>query len=144
MLLLELSTTFTLLALDALALGQGQHLLVLDPQFATAELHMIECVDNGLRLLRRCEVGERQATEHTVVEVVVERIWKWQIHVDHKLNKLLFLHGEWDILDNNSGRYQFVVVIISATLQTRCVDGRRRLLLLLRPLRLIIPYLKRH
>ena len=108
-LLLELAAALTLLALDALAFGDRQHLLVLDAQLAAVQLEVVHRVDDGGRLLGGGEVGKGQASEDAVVKVVVEGIGQRQAQVSHELHQLLLLDGEGDVLDDDGGGDELLV-----------------------------------
>jgi hypothetical protein len=129
-LLLKLATSLTLLALDAFALSQGQHLLVLDAKLATAEFHVVESVDDLVSLTRGGEVSKGQTSEDAIVEVVVEGIGQRQVHVNHELNKLLFLDSEGDVLDDNGSGDQLVIIFkrLSSTIGTSRRKKRGRAL----------------
>ena len=72
---------------------------------------MVQVVDYCGCLLRRREIGEGQASENTVVEVVVKCIWQRQVHVRHQLYELLFLGRKRDVLDDDGGRNEFLIGI---------------------------------
>ena len=100
---------------------------------------MIQSVDDLIGLRRRGEVGKRETTEDTVIEVIVECIWERQVHVDHQLNELLLLDCERDILDNNGSRNELFIIVLrvwTTWSRARSEDG----LVLLR-LRVIVPQL---
>ena len=111
MLLLELAASLALLALDALAFLQRQHLLVLDTQLAALELKVIEVFDHDGGLLGRGEIGKGQASEDAVIEVVVEGVRQRQTHFRHQLHQLLLLHRERDVFDDDGGRDELVVAV---------------------------------
>ena len=108
-LFLELASALTLLALDALPFRSWQHLLVLDPQLPAVELKVVHVVNDSRRLVCVGEVGESQATENTVVEVVVESIWERQSHVGHDRNELFLLDGKRNVLDDDGSRDELLV-----------------------------------
>ncbi|KAB8627241.1 hypothetical protein FH972_026074 [Carpinus fangiana] len=108
-LLLELAATLALLPLDAVSLGLGEHLFVLDTQLAAVEVQVIHGLDDGGRLLRRGEVGKGQAAEDAVVKVIVEGIGQGQGHVGHDGDQLLLLDGKGDVLDDDCGGDEVLV-----------------------------------
>lgn len=64
---------------------------------------MVHDIDDLLGLLGGGEVGKGQAPEDTVVEVVIERVGKGEVHVGHDLDELLLLDGEGNVLDDDGG-----------------------------------------
>ena len=111
MLLFELATTFALFALDSLAFLQRKHLLILDAQLAALQLKMVESIDNHSSFLGGGEIGESQAAENAIVEVVVESVWQRQSHLGHKLNKLFLLDGKWNVLDDDRSWDQLIFAV---------------------------------
>ena len=74
MLFLKLSPSLTFLPFDTFAFLNREHLLVFDPQLSSLQLKMIHHINDSSCLFGRGEVGEGQASEDTVVEVIVEGI----------------------------------------------------------------------
>lgn len=72
---------------------------------------MVQIVNHHLSLVGRCEIGKSQSTEDAVIEVIVEGVWKGKIHVRHQLHQLLLFHGKGDVLDDDGGRDEVVVLI---------------------------------
>lgn len=121
MLFLELTTALTLLSFNSLALGGGEHLLVLDSQLPALEFKVVHSINDSGGLVGRSEVGESQSAENTIVEVVVESVGKRKTHVSHQLDQLLLLDGERNVLDNNSGRDELFI-----GLRTELIGSDRR------------------
>lgn len=110
----QLSSALSLLPLDPLALLQREHLFVFDSQLASLKLKMVQNFNHGGGLFGRREVGESQTTENAIVEVVVEGVGKWQVHIRHQLNQLLLFHGKRNIFDDNGGWNQLIVGFLAA------------------------------
>ena len=104
MLLLELAALLSFISLDSFSLLSRQHLFVFNPQLSTLKLHVIHRVDNMSRLFGVGEVCKGKTSEHAIVEVIIERIREWQLHLRHEGDQLLFLDSERYIFDNNSCR----------------------------------------
>ena len=121
MLFLELTTALTLLSFNSLALGGGEHLLVLDSQLPALEFKVVHSINDSGGLVGRSKVGESQSAENTIVEVVVESVGKRKTHVSHQLDQLLLLDGERNVLDNNSGRDELFI-----GLRTELIGSDRR------------------
>lgn len=109
-LLLKLAAALALLALDALALGLGQHLLVLDAQLAAVHVHAIHGVNDDARVLGRLKVGKGEAAEDAIVKVVVEGVGLGQVHVEHDGGERLLAHGKGNVLDDNGRGDELVAV----------------------------------
>ena len=101
MLLLKLSTALTLLAFNPFPLSLREHLLVFNTQLAAMDIHTVHGFNDHACVLCRLEVGESQATENTVVKVVVEGVWLRKVHFEHNRSKGLLSYGKGDVLDNN-------------------------------------------
>ena len=122
----QLTTTFSLLPLDAFAFLQREHLLVLNPQFPTLQLKVVEHLNHGSRFLCGGEIGKRQTAEDAVVKVVVESVGQGKVQLGHQLHQLFFLDGERDILDDDGGRDQLIVDIRSrGGIRTHCAALER-------------------
>lgn len=111
-LLLKLTSAFPLLPLDSLPLRQRKHLLVLDTQFSALQLKVVHRLNHDRRLLGRGEVGKRQATEDTIVEMVVEGIGQRQAEIGHQLHQLLLLDRKGDVLNDDGGGDQLFVALL--------------------------------
>lgn len=83
-LLFELTPAFTLLSLNSLSLGRGQHLLVFDSKLPTLEFEVIQVVNDNGRLIRRGEIGKGKTAEDAVVKVIIESIGEWKAHISHQ------------------------------------------------------------
>lgn len=108
-LFLKLASALTLLAFNALPFRSWQHFLVFDPKLPAVEFKVVHVVDDGRRLVCVGEVGESQATEDPVIEVVVESIGEWQSHISHDRDELFLLDGKRNVLDDDGGRNKFLV-----------------------------------
>lgn len=111
-LLLQLATLLALLPLDSLPLVFRQHLLVLNPQLPPLNIQLVHPVNDLSRLIGTREVGKGEATEHSVVEMVVESVGLWQVHFHHDGLQDLLADVERDILDDNGGGYQVVLLVV--------------------------------
>jgi len=114
MLFLQLSTLLPLLPLYFLPLKNREHLLVLDSQLPSLELHMVHRLDDYRSLFGRSEVCKCQPPENSAIEVVVEGVGKREVHLCHELHELLLLDSKGDVLDDNGGRDELVVLRRSA------------------------------
>lgn len=72
--------------------------------------------NDGCGLIGRCKIGERETTEYTVVEMVIEGIWQRKIHLCHEIDQLLLLHRKGDILDYDCSRYKLLVKICAVVI----------------------------
>jgi hypothetical protein len=120
-LFLQLTATFALLPLDALALLEREHLLILHPQLPTLELEVVKNLNNGGGFLSRGEIGKGQTPEHAIVKVIVERVRKREVQLSHQLHQLLLLDSKRDVLDNDRGGNQFII-----SLRGNCGFGTHR------------------
>ncbi len=95
--------------------------------------------DNGFEL----KIRQGQSAEDTIIEVIVEGVWKWEVHVDDQLDKLFLLDSKRNVLNHNCSRDQFIIVFgqIIPTLWTLPVSHDSRMLLL-HLLGLVIPELR--
>lgn len=107
-LLLELTTALSLFTFDSLSLSFGEHLLVFNTQFATVDIHSVHGFNYHASVLGGLEVGESQATENTVIEVVVEGIWLGKVHLEHDGSQGLLANCKGNVLDNNSSGNELV------------------------------------
>jgi hypothetical protein len=110
-LLLELTTAFSFLTLDALPLCKRKHFLVLDSKLATANLTSIEILNNSTSLFRGSKVGKRETPEYSVVKVVVERIRNRKPKTSHDLEQLLLLDCKRNVLNDDSSWDQLIVLL---------------------------------
>jgi hypothetical protein len=110
MLFLQLSTLLPLLPLNFLPFKNREHLLVLDSQLPSLELHMVHRLDDYRSLFGGSEVCKCQSPENSAVEVVVEGVGKGEVHLCHELHELLLLDGKGDVLDDNGGRDELIVL----------------------------------
>ncbi len=109
-LLLKLSTLLSLISLDSFPFLSWEHLFVFNPELSTLEVHVIHSSNNMSRLLGVREVGKSKTSEDALVEVVIESVRKWELHLSHESDELLFLDSEGDVLDDDGGRDQLIVV----------------------------------
>ena len=120
MLFLKLSTFLSLVSFNSFPFIGRKHLLILNSELSALKIKVIHSFNNHSCLVWIREICECQASENTLIEVIVEGIRERQAHVAHKRNELLFLDSEWDIFNNNGGWNQFVVVGSSRTLTLAC------------------------
>lgn len=106
----ELATSLTLLSLNTFALGLGEHLLVLDTQLATVDIHAVHGFNDYSSVFGRLEVGESETAEDAIVKVVIEGVGLRQVHLEHDGSEGLLADSERDILDDNSGRNKLIGV----------------------------------
>lgn len=104
MLLLELSSALPLFPFDTFPLSLGEHLLVLDSQFAAMDIHSIHRLDNNASILGGLEVGESESSKNAIIEMVVESIGLGKVHVQHDGSKRLFADSKRDVLNDDGGR----------------------------------------
>ena len=109
MLLFQLASTLALLSFNPLALLQREHLLVLDPQLTSLQLKVIKMLNHHGGLLGCGEVGKRQASEDTMIKVIVEGVGQRQTEVGHELHQLLLLDREGDVLDDDGRRDELLL-----------------------------------
>lgn len=111
MLFLQLSTSLSLLPLNALALLLWQHLLVFNTKLPSLQFESIHGTDNDSSVIRAGEVCESQAAKDSAVEMVVERIWNGKVHILHHFLHRFPLDCEGDILDNDGSRNQLIRLV---------------------------------
>lgn len=110
MLLLELASPLSLLALDTFPFRLRQHLFIFNPKLPTMDVHSIHSVNDDPCILGRLEVGKGKASKNTIVEVVVEGIGLGKLHLQHDGRQCLFAYGKRDVLDDDGGRDKLVTV----------------------------------
>lgn len=112
MLFLQLTAALSLLALDPFALGQREHLLVLDPELPSMQFEVIHGVYDRSSFFGRGEVGEGEAPENTIVEMVVEGIRQRQAQISHQLHQLFLLDSKRDVLDDDGRGDELLVHLV--------------------------------
>ena len=112
MLLLQLPSSLTLLALDPFSFMQREHLLELDAELPAGDIAMIEPIDDLDRFSVGGEIGKRKAPEDSVVKMIVERVRQGELHTSHEVDQLLLFHCKRDVLDDDGRRDQLVLAIM--------------------------------
>ena len=131
MLLFQLTSALALLPFDSLTLSRGKHLLVLDPQLPSIQLEVIHGIDDGGRLVGVGEVGKSQTTKDAIVEVVVKRVWLWEVQRGHDALEDLLAALKLDVLNDDGCGDQLLGIARDRGRETPRVGQGRQIMLVL-------------
>lgn len=69
---------------------------------------MVEMLNDLGCLVGRCKISKCETPEDSSIEVIVECIWQWQLQMGHKVDELLLLDSEGDVLDDYCCGYKLL------------------------------------
>ncbi|EDK37572.2 hypothetical protein PGUG_01670 [Meyerozyma guilliermondii ATCC 6260] len=110
--LLQSSPALSLLTFNSLTFSGREHFLVFNSKLAATDFTTVQSVHHQRGLVGQGEVCKRKPPEHSVVEMVVERIGKRKAQLGHHVQELFFLDRERNIFDHNGGGNEVVIIVV--------------------------------